>query len=50
VNGDPLTAVKTLRNIKELARQMPLVVLAAHDKDGIRRKEEREIFKTSGNI
>jgi len=31
VNTNPLQAVETLRNIKELARQIPLVVLPAHD-------------------
>lgn len=47
VNGDPLTAVATLRKIKELARHMPLVILAAHDGDGMRRKEVCEVYKPS---
>jgi glyoxylase-like metal-dependent hydrolase (beta-lactamase superfamily II) len=59
VNGDPLTAVETLRKIRELAKQMPLVVLPAHHGDGVRRKDkarslgnfqenlEEEVFHTS---
>jgi len=47
VNDDPVRVVQSLRLIKELARQTPLVVLAAHDTDGIGRKEEREVYKPS---
>lgn len=47
VNNDPVRAVQSLKLIKELARQMPLVVLAAHDTDGLRRKEEGEVYKPS---
>ena len=47
VNDDPLKAVESVRKIKELARQMPLVVLAAHDVDGKRRKEMGEVYKPS---
>lgn len=47
INDDPVRAVQTLRMIKELARQIPLVVLNAHDTDGLRRKEVREVFKST---
>ncbi|KAF4624355.1 hypothetical protein G7Y89_g13816 [Cudoniella acicularis] len=47
VNDDPVQAVQSLRLIKELARQTPLVVLAAHDTDELRRKEEGEVYKPS---
>ncbi len=41
VTATPMQAVDTVRKIKELARQMPLVILPAHDKDSKRRLEER---------
>ncbi len=47
VNDDPLTAVESVKKIKELARQMPLVVLTSHEEDGKRRMEVGEVYKPS---
>ena len=47
VNNEPLKAVDTLRRIKELASQMPLIILPAHDGDGKWRKEIGEKYKPS---
>lgn len=45
VNETPMQAVETLRQIKELARQMPLIILPAHDKDSSKRLQEKTIYK-----
>jgi len=47
VNETPMQAVETLRKIKELARQMPLVILPAHDEDSPQRLLEKTIYKPS---
>ena len=47
VNDDPVRAVESVRRIKELARQMEIVVLPAHDEDARRRKEGNEVYKPS---
>jgi len=45
VNDNPMQAVETLRKIKELARQIPIVVLPAHDKDTPTRLLEKTVYK-----
>jgi glyoxylase-like metal-dependent hydrolase (beta-lactamase superfamily II) len=47
VNDDPVRAVESLRMIKELAREVPLVLLPAHDEAARRRVEEGEVYKPS---
>jgi glyoxylase-like metal-dependent hydrolase (beta-lactamase superfamily II) len=44
VNETPMQAIETVKKIKELARQMPLVILPAHDKDSPRRLQERIVY------
>jgi len=49
VNETPKEAVETLKKIKQLAREMPLVILPAHDKDSLKRLQEKTVYKpTSG--
>jgi glyoxylase-like metal-dependent hydrolase (beta-lactamase superfamily II) len=45
VNETPMQAIETLKKIKELARQMPLVILPAHDKNSPKRLQERIAYK-----
>jgi glyoxylase-like metal-dependent hydrolase (beta-lactamase superfamily II) len=45
VNETPMQAIETLRKIKELARQIPLVILPAHDKDSPKRLQEKTVYK-----
>jgi glyoxylase-like metal-dependent hydrolase (beta-lactamase superfamily II) len=45
VNDTPLLAVETLRKIKELARQIPLVVLPSHDRESAERLRMNDVYK-----
>jgi len=47
VNDDPHEAVESLRKVKEYARQVPLVVLPAHDPHAAHRLENAEVFVPS---
>ena len=44
VTNDPATSLATLRAIKAFAAERPTVILPAHDPDGVRRLENREVF------
>lgn len=50
VNTTPEQAVETLRKIKKLARQIPLVILPAHDKESRNRLWGSNIYLPSENI
>jgi glyoxylase-like metal-dependent hydrolase (beta-lactamase superfamily II) len=45
VNDTPLLAVETLRKIKELARQIPLVILPSHDRESAERLRMNDVYK-----
>lgn len=45
---DPVRAVETLRKIKQLARERPLVVLPSHDLGATQRLEEKIVYRPSG--
>jgi glyoxylase-like metal-dependent hydrolase (beta-lactamase superfamily II) len=49
INDDPQTAFKSLRMIKQLARETDLVVLPSHDPDVARLLEERIVYKPKDN-
>lgn len=46
INDDPMTALHSLRLMKELARQTELVVLPSHDQDTPRLLQARVAYKT----
>lgn len=45
VNNNPYLAIESIKKIKELARQQPLVLLPAHDLDAARRLAELDFYK-----
>jgi glyoxylase-like metal-dependent hydrolase (beta-lactamase superfamily II) len=45
INDSAYLAIESLRKIKEFARQLPLVVLPAHDTQAVRRMAERDVYK-----
>lgn len=44
VTNDPALARETLRKIREFCAMQPTILLPAHDRDGLRRLEQREVF------
>jgi glyoxylase-like metal-dependent hydrolase (beta-lactamase superfamily II) len=45
VTETPSQAIETLKKIKELARQMPLIILPAHDKGSSKRLQQKVVYK-----
>ncbi len=44
VTNDPALARETLRKIREFCAMQPTILLPAHNRDGLRRLEQREVF------